>query len=166
MSGDVAELNSVPTDAEIWGHVTSTRDNCIGVKCDNYHESFILQARRAAQDADILVVNHHLFFADLALKEEGFAELLPTVNVVILDEAHQLPEIASGFFSDTLSSRQLLDWKRDTQLEMLETARDMPVLRRNLDALEKAVFDLRLAMDTPGQRAPLAKLKQKTDIVT
>ena len=98
VTGDIAELNSVPTDAEIWGHVTSTRDNCIGVECDNYQECFILQARRAAQEADILVVNHHLFFADLALKEEGFAELLPTVNAVILDEAHQLPEIASGFF--------------------------------------------------------------------
>ena len=166
VTGDIAELNSVPTDAEIWGHVTSTRDNCIGVECDNYQECFILQARRAAQEADILVVNHHLFFADLALKEEGFAELLPTVNAVILDEAHQLPEIASGFFSDTLSSRQLLDWKRDTQLEMLEAARDMPVLRRNLDALEKAVLDLRLAMDTPGQRAPWAKLAQKPAIVT
>jgi ATP-dependent DNA helicase DinG len=164
--GDIAELSSVPPDAEIWSQVTSTRDNCIGVECDNYKECFVLKARRAAQDADLLVVNHHLFFADLALKEEGFADLLPAVSAVILDEAHQLPEIASGFFSDTLSSRQLLDWKRDTQLEMLEAARDMPVLRRQLDALEKAVLDLRLAMDTPGQRAPWVKIAQKNAIIT
>lgn len=164
--GDRAELSEVPHDAEIWQRVTSTIENCVGLECEHYQECYVVKARRAAQEADLVVVNHHLFFADLALKEEGFGELLPSAGMVILDEAHQLPEIASGFFSDTLSSRQLLDWKRDTLLEALENAADMPQLRDGLDALEKAVLDLRLAMDTPGQRAPWEKIAQTPAIET
>ncbi len=163
--GDVAELGAVPHDAEVWDRVTSTVDNCIGAECEHYQDCFVVKARRAAQEADVVVVNHHLFFADLSLKEEGFGELLPQADVVILDEAHQLPEIASGFFSDTLSSRQLLDWKRDTLVETLNAAADMPRLRQALDDLEKTVLDLRLAMDTPGQRAPWSRLAQQPAIV-
>ncbi|QTR49184.1 ATP-dependent DNA helicase [Candidatus Thiothrix anitrata] len=164
-TGDAAELSSVPRDAEIWQRVTSTTENCIGAECSDYQECFVVKARRAAQEADIVVVNHHLFFADLAIKEEGFGELLPLANVVVLDEAHQLPEIASSFFSDTFSSRKLQDWKRDTLLEVLANASDMPDLRDQLDVLEKAVLDLRLAMDTPGQRAPWARICHKPAIV-
>lgn len=142
-TGDAAELSAVPRDAEIWQRVTSTTENCIGAECSDYQECFVVKARRAAQEADIVVVNHHLFFADLAIKEEGFGELLPLANVVVLDEAHQLPEIASSFFSDTFSSRKLQDWKRDTLLEVLANASDMPDLRDQLDVLEKAVLDLR-----------------------
>ena len=164
-TGDAAELSAVPRDAEIWQRVTSTTENCIGAECSDYQECFVVKARRAAQEADIVVVNHHLFFADLAIKEEGFGELLPLANVVVLDEAHQLPEIASSFFSDTFSSRKLQDWKRDTLLEVLANASDMPDLRDQLDVLEKAVLDLRLAMDTPGQRAPWARICHKPAIV-
>lgn len=164
-TGDAAELSAVPRDAEIWQRVTSTTENCIGAECSDYQECFVVKARRAAQEADIVVVNHHLFFADLAIKEEGFGELLPLANVVVLDEAHQLPEIASSFFSDTFSSRKLQDWKRDTLLEVLANASDMPDLRDQLDVLEKAVLDLRLAMDTPGQRAPWARICHQPAIV-
>ena len=164
-TGDAAELSAVPRDAEIWQRVTSTTENCIGAECSDYQECFVVKARRAAQEADIVVVNHHLFFADLAIKEEGFGELLPLANVVVLDEAHQLPEIASSYFSDTFSSRKLQDWKRDTLLEVLANASDMPDLRDQLDVLEKAVLDLRLAMDTPGQRAPWARICHKPAIV-
>ncbi|OQX04162.1 MAG: helicase [Thiothrix lacustris] len=164
-TGDAAELSAVPRDAEIWQRVTSTTENCIGAECSDYQECFVVKARRAAQEADIVVVNHHLFFADLAIKEEGFGELLPLANVVVLDEAHQLPEIASSFFSDTFSSRKLQDWKRDTLLEVLANASDMLDLRDQLDVLEKAVLDLRLAMDTPGQRAPWARICHKPAIV-
>lgn len=158
LTGDVAELSAVPHDAEIWQFVTSTTDNCIGGECEHYQDCYVVQARREAQDADVVVVNHHLFFADMAIKEEGFGELLPKAEVVIMDEAHQLPEIASTFFSDNFSSRQLLDWKRDTLAEVLDAAADMPQLRDGLATLEKAILDVRLAMDEPGQRAPWAKI--------
>jgi len=163
-SGDIGELNSVPRDAEIWQHATSTAENCLGSDCEDYETCFIVKARREAQEADVVVVNHHLFFADLALKEEGFGELLPSANAVILDEAHQLPEIASTFFSETLSSRQLLELARDTLAEALSGAGDMPELRDNLNLLEKCVMDLRLAMDKPGLREPWYKIKTKPAI--
>ena len=163
--GDIAEMSAVPHDAEIWERVTSTTDNCLGAECEHYQDCFVVKARRTAQEADLVVVNHHLFFADLSLKEEGFGELLPQADVVILDEAHQLPEIASGFFSDSFSSRQMLEWKRDTLTETLAAAADMPQLRHALDALEKAVLDLRLAMDTPGQRALWSRISQQPAIV-
>jgi ATP-dependent DNA helicase DinG len=163
-SGDIAELNSVPRDAEIWQHATSTAENCLGSDCPDYDTCFVVKARREAQEADVVVVNHHLFFADLALKEEGFGELLPSANAVILDEAHQLPEIASTFFSDTLSSRQLLEFARDTLAEALANAGDMPELRDSLGQLEKCVMDLRLAMDKPGLREPWYKIKSKPAI--
>ena len=163
-AGDIAELSSVPRDAEIWQQVTSTADNCLGSDCPDYDTCFVVKARREAQEADVVVVNHHLFFADLALKEEGFGELLPSANAVILDEAHQLPEIASTFFSETLSSRQLLEFSRDTLAESLSNAADMGQLRDELNKLEKCVMDLRLAMDKPGLREPWYKIKDKPAI--
>ena len=163
-SGDVSELSSVPRDAEVWPSVTSTTDNCLGVECGDYQECHVVQARRNAQEADVVVVNHHLFFADLALKEEGFGELLPSANAVILDEAHQLPEIASTFFSDTLSSRQLQEVSRDTLAECLEFASDMKDLRASLAKLDKVVLDFRLAMDKPGLREPWYKIRDKEPI--
>ncbi len=163
-SGDIGELNSVPRDAEVWQQVTSTADNCLGTDCEDYDNCFVVKARREAQEADVVVVNHHLFFADLALKEEGFGELLPSANAVILDEAHQLPEVASTFFSETLSSRQLIELGRDTLAEVLSGASDMTDLRDDLRALEKCVLDLRLAMDKPGLREPWYKIKTKPAI--
>ncbi len=164
VSGDISGLNSVPRDAEIWQHVTSTADNCLGSECEDYETCFVVKARREAQEADVVVVNHHLFFADLALKEEGFGELLPSANAVILDEAHQLPEIASTFFSETLSSRQLMELSRDTQIEALAGASDMPDLPKTLSLFEKCIKDLRLAMDKPGLREPWYKIKSKPAI--
>ncbi len=162
--GDIAELNSVPKESEVWQYVTSTADNCLGSDCEDYETCFVVKARREAQEADIVVVNHHLFFADLALKEEGFGELLPSANAVILDEAHQLPEIASTFFSETLSSRQLLELGKDTLSEVLSDASDMGEIKDRLRDLEKCVLDLRLAMDKPGLREPWYKIKTKPAI--
>ena len=163
-AGDIAELNSVPRDADIWSAVTSTADNCLGAECPNYSECYVALARKKAQEADVVVVNHHLFFADLALKEEGFGELLPSANAVILDEAHQLPEIASSFFSDVISSRQILELSRDILAESLANATDMPTLRDSLRALDKCVADIRLAMDKPGLREPWYKISNKPAI--
>ena len=103
-TGDRADLAEVPEDAPVWAHATSTRDNCLGQACPDYSDCFVMQARRNALAADIVVINHHLFFADVALREEGVAELLPACNTVVFDEAHQLPETARLFFGETVST--------------------------------------------------------------
>lgn len=162
--GDLAELTHLATTTEIYSAITSTVDNCLGTECQQYDDCFVIKARRKAQEADIVVVNHHLFFADLALKEEGFGELLPSANAVIFDEAHQLPEIAANFFSEVVSSRQLHEWINDTRLQLRVDAADMPSLKDQLDVLEKAVRDLRLAMDIPGQRAPWSQIKSQAGV--
>ena len=98
-TGDRAELAVVPEDAPVWLHATSTRENCLGQNCPDYKNCFVMRARRNALAADVVVINHHLFFADVMLRDEGIAELLPACNTLIFDEAHQLPETARLFFS-------------------------------------------------------------------
>ena len=144
-SGDKAELASVPETAPVWAMVTSTRDNCLGQECPHYKECFVMQARREAQQADIVVVNHHLFFADIMLRDTGMAELLPNANTVIFDEAHQLPETATLFFGETLSTTQILELARDTVAEGLGHARDAVEWVKLGGDLERAARDLRLA---------------------
>lgn len=163
-SGEVIEVNSVPKESEIWTHVTSTVDNCLGAECEYYNDCFVVKARRRAQEADVVVVNHHLFFADMALKEEGFGELLPNASTVILDESHQIPEIASTFFSDTFSSRQVRELATDIVAETTVIG-DMPVLRDTAHKVDKIVQDLRLAMDKPGLREPWYKIRNKPAII-
>jgi len=136
MTGDKAELADVPENASAWQSATSTRENCLGQDCKHYKECFVMAARREAQNADIVVVNHHLFFADVMLKDEGMAELLPACNAVIFDEAHQLPETATLFFGESLSSGQLLDLCRDTLVEAIAGAGDVPALRPAVAAVE------------------------------
>jgi ATP-dependent DNA helicase DinG len=106
-SGDLAELPELPDAHPLRSQITSTRENCLGARCAQYAECHVFQARRAAMEADIVVVNHHLLLADLALKEDGFGDLLPSVEAVILDEAHQLPDLASEFFGQLFTSRQV-----------------------------------------------------------
>jgi len=158
-SGDKAELASVPENAPVWSMVTSTRDNCLGQECPHYKECFVMQARREAQQADIVVVNHHLFFADIMLRDTGMAELLPNANTIIFDEAHQLPETATLFFGETLSTTQILELARDTVAEGLSHARDAVEWVKLGGDLERAARDLRLAF-ADGQivRMSLAQL--------
>ncbi|HEY5292916.1 MAG TPA: ATP-dependent DNA helicase, partial [Burkholderiales bacterium] len=137
-TGDKAELADVPENASAWQSATSTRENCLGQDCRQYKDCFVMAARREALNADIVVVNHHLFFADVMLKDEGMAELLPACNAVIFDEAHQLPETATLFFGENLSSGQLLDLCRDTLVEAIAGAGDVPALRPAVAAVEKA----------------------------
>ena len=106
-SGDRAELIDVAEDSAVWPLVTSTADNCLGQKCPSYKECHVVRARRAAQEADLVVVNHHLLLADLAMKENGFVEFLPGADAIILDEAHQIPDLAAQFFGISLGSREL-----------------------------------------------------------
>ncbi|MDX8386067.1 MAG: ATP-dependent DNA helicase [Gallionella sp.] len=154
-SGDRSGLADVPENAPIWMHVTSTRDNCLGQECPNHKECFVLKARSEAMQADIVVVNHHLFFADVMLRDEGVAELLPACNTVIFDEAHQLPETASLFFGETLSTTLLLDLARDTRIEAAAGAKDFAPLPKACDELDKAARDLRLVFKKEG-RMPAA----------
>ncbi|AJY42485.1 ATP-dependent DNA helicase [Burkholderia humptydooensis] len=158
-SGDKAELASVPETSPVWSMVTSTRDNCLGQECPHYKDCFVMQARREAQQADIVVVNHHLFFADIMLRDTGMAELLPSANTIVFDEAHQLPETATLFFGETLSTTQLLELARDAVVEGLAHARDAVEWVKLGGALERAARDVRLAFADDGiVRMSLAQL--------
>ncbi len=152
-SGDIAELADVPESSPVWPHVTSTTDNCLGQDCAFFTDCHVVKARREAAAADVVVVNHHLFLADMALRDEGFGEVLPGAEAVVFDEAHQLPETASRFFGITLSSRQLLDLARDSIAAQLEEAPDFPKLREVADRLESAVREFRLTLGVPIRRA-------------
>ncbi|WP_164853539.1 ATP-dependent DNA helicase, partial [Paraburkholderia kirstenboschensis] len=157
-TGDKAELASVPETAAVWSMVTSTRDNCLGQECPHYKDCFVMQARREAQQADIVVVNHHLFFADIMLRDTGMAELLPTANTVIFDEAHQLPETATLFFGETLSTAQFLELARDCVAEGLGHARDAVDWVKLGSTLERAARDVRLAFKEDSVRLSIGQL--------
>jgi ATP-dependent DNA helicase DinG len=162
-TGDRSLLAEVPEDAGVWPLVTSTRDNCLGGDCPRYKECFVMEARKQAQAADVVVVNHHLFFADLALRDEGVAELLPACNTVIFDEAHQLPETASLFFGESVSTAQLLELVRDTRVEAAASARDFALLPEVALAVDRAARDLRLAAgeDSGRQTAQQAQSREE-----
>jgi ATP-dependent DNA helicase DinG len=151
-TGDKAELAKVPETALVWNLVTSTRDTCMGAECQYYQDCFVMKARKEAQQADVVVVNHHLFFADVALKDTGVAELLPSANTVIFDEAHQLPETASLFFGETVSTSQILELCRDVLAEGLAHARDGADWPKTVAPVERAARDLRLAFPEDALR--------------
>lgn len=152
-SGDRAELADVPEDADIWNRVVSTRENCLGQECPHVRDCFVLKARRQAQEADLVVVNHALFMADLALREEGITDLLPTVDMVVFDEAHQLPDIATRFLGLSVSSHQLLDLARLIEATGLAHARESTNWSETGKAVELAARSLRL-VTAPIERLP------------
>ena len=152
-TGDKAECADVPEDSGAWHLATSTRDNGLGQECAHVKDCFVLAARREALLADVVVVNHHLFFADVMLKDDGMGELLPACNTVVFDEAHQLPEVAGLFFGESVGTGQLLDLARDAKLEGIAAAKDYPPLQEAARALEKAAKDLRLAFRHEGRLA-------------
>jgi ATP-dependent DNA helicase DinG len=156
-TGDKAELTEVPENATIWLNVTSTRDNCLGQDCQNYKDCFVMEARKKALAADVVVVNHHLFFADVMLRDEGVAELLPSANTVIFDEAHQLPEVAGLFFGEDVSTSQLMELARDSMMAHLSLAKDCLALAEAVPVLEKACKDFRLVFKFEGSRMPVQK---------
>jgi ATP-dependent DNA helicase DinG len=162
-SGDKAELSKVPENALIWNLVTSTRETCMGAECQYYQDCFVMKARREAQQADIVVVNHHLFFADVALKDTGVAELLPSANTIIFDEAHQLPDTATLFFGQTVSTSQILELCRDVLAEGLSHARGGPDWAKVVTVVEKAARDLRLSFPQDILRMSLAQITPSSD---
>ncbi|MBW8905615.1 MAG: ATP-dependent DNA helicase [Betaproteobacteria bacterium] len=154
VSGDRADLAEVPEDAPIWSQASSTRDNCLGQGCPDYSDCFVMRARRNALAADVVVINHHLFFADVVLREEGVSELLPACNTVIFDEAHQLPETARLFFGDSLTTSQLIELSRDSRAELRSSGGGSPELEALANRLERATRDLRVALgDAPARFA-------------
>jgi ATP-dependent DNA helicase DinG len=159
-TGDKSELADVPEHAPAWGLATSTRENCLGQSCPKFRDCFVMAARRDALAADLVVVNHHLFFADVVLKDEGMAELLPACNTVIFDEAHQLPETATAFFGETLSTGQLIELARDARAEALLGAKGMPEPPRLLAAVDKAARDLRLSLSAENARFSAASVRR------
>lgn len=161
-NGDKSGLSEVPENAAIWQQVTSTRDNCLGSECPSYKKCFVMEARKQALAADVVVVNHHLFFADVMLRDEGLSELLPACNTVIFDEAHQLPETASLFFGESISTGQLLDLARDAKVEAIQAAGDFVELPNAIAAMEKTARDLRLTVIEDNTRLSLATIKQNT----
>jgi len=156
-TGDKSELTDVPENATIWANVTSTRDNCLGGDCNFYKECFVMEARKQALAADVVVVNHHLFFADVMLRDEGVAELLPSANTVIFDEAHQLPDVAGLFFGEDVSTSQLIELARDCTAAHLSLAKDCIELGESIPVLEKACKDFRLVFAYEGSRMPVQK---------
>jgi ATP-dependent DNA helicase DinG len=149
-TGDLTQADILAEDAPLWPQVTSTVDNCLGSECPRVNDCFVVRARRRAQEAEVIVVNHHLLLADMALKDEGFGELLPEVDAVIVDEAHQLPEIAGAFFGLAVGTRAVRELGRDVTREMERDAPDMVDLRDRVTALQAAVAALlRCSEDFP-----------------
>ena len=156
--GDRMELADVPEESPLWPRVTSTPENCLGSDCPFFDDCHVFKARRDAQDADIVVVNHHLLFADLALKQEGFGEILPGAAAFVLDEAHQIPELAGQFFSQSVSARQLSDLAQDTLTECSGITGAIGLLLEPVEALQLALRQLRLAMDGMPPRGAFGPL--------
>jgi len=152
-SGDRAELTDVAESSGVWAYVTSTTDNCLGQRCPAYADCHVVKARRAAQEADLVVVNHHLLLADLAMKESGFVEFLPGAEAVIIDEAHQLPDLAVQFFGTAVGSRELDLLVDELRAQTLAFGQDE--LERRIDAVIRSVREWRLASPRQQGRYPL-----------
>lgn len=163
-SGDINESPVNLSDSPLLSQVTSTAENCLGTECPLYGDCFLMEARKRAQEADVVVINHHLLMADWAVKQGGFGEVLPSADVYIMDEAHQLPEVASQFFGLALGSRQLTELVRDTLTEYQREAGDVPEIPQRAEALSKAVKDFRLALGQEGRREPWAAVADEAAV--
>lgn len=163
-SGDMGELKKLPEDARVLPLVTSTVDNCLGRDCPDYEECYLVKARRKALDADVIVVNHHLFFADMALKDTGFGELIPEADSIIFDEAHQIPDIASDYFGEALSTRQLQDLAKDITLLYRTVLKDAAQLDTAAEKCRMIAADLRLLFPDTPQRGNWAQALERDEV--
>ena len=152
-SGDISQCSDVPEDSRMWPLVTSTVDNCLAADCPCYQSCFVLKARRTAQEADLVVINHHLFFIDLSLKGEGFADILPSADAVIFDEAHQVVDVARQFFGESLSSRRITELVRDVERESQVLQDRYAALPEPAESLLQAVNQFRISLGVAGQRS-------------
>jgi ATP-dependent DNA helicase DinG len=157
-AGDLSELTDLPEQSSVWPQITSTRENCLGTECPQFARCCVVEARRQAQAADIVVVNHHLLLADLALKDEGFGDLLPGAEAVILDEAHQVPDIAAQFFGQVWSVRQAQLLMRDITAEMAAAGVRAPAAADAVAAVEAQLEELRSTLQAGLRRYEWASL--------
>ncbi|MDH2997782.1 ATP-dependent helicase [Pasteurellaceae bacterium LFhippo2] len=164
-TGDLSECITIAEDSPILPQLVSTTESCLGADCPNFKECYVVHARRKAMEADVVVVNHHLFCADMAVKETGFGELIPEAELVIFDEAHQLPDIASQYFGQSLSSRQLFDICKDANIVYRSELRDEAQLGKAADHLQKVVQDFRLLMGEGSKRGNLRELFNDPKVV-
>nr|WP_272901698.1 ATP-dependent DNA helicase [Methylomicrobium sp. RS1] len=164
-TGDIAEMSEVTEANPVWYQATSTVENCLGQDCPHYADCFLVKARKAAQEAEILVVNHHLLCADWSIRGGGFGELLPKADVIIVDEAHQLADTASDFLGINVSSKQLNDLARDALAEYFKDATDMPALRAACEELEHGSKDLRLAFGIELKRGEWREIENNPRVL-
>jgi len=157
-SGDRGEFADVPEESPLWPRVTSTAENCLGAECPMFGDCFVVKARRAAQEADLVVVNHHLLFADLAIKQEGFGEILPGAHAFVLDEAHQIPELAGVFFSTSVTSRQITEIAQDALAECGSVSGALASLQKPIEAIGPVVKRTRLALDRLPAKGGFAQI--------
>lgn len=155
VSGDMSSVPGMQDDALIIPLVTSTNDNCLGKDCSYYEDCFLVKARRKALEADVVVVNHHLYFADMNVRESGFGKLLPDAEVVVFDEAHQIPDIASSYFGESLSSKQMHALCKDIQYLGRTELKDSVQVTKSANGLANAVQDLRLNFGIESGRGNL-----------
>ncbi|HWS39931.1 MAG TPA: ATP-dependent DNA helicase, partial [Arenimonas sp.] len=155
----------IPDDSTVWPQVSSTADNCLGSECPFWNECYLVKARQEAQSADIVVVNHHLLLADLAIKQEGFGEVLPGASVFILDEAHQIPELALQFFGESVSSRQLLELGKDILAEAAKMTGSSALLAMPVKLVEQALKQLRAECEKVPSKAGAIVLTQQASIM-
>ena len=163
-TGDLSESDLLEDNSSLWPKVTSTIDNCLGQECPSYSDCFIAEARRKAQEADIVVINHHLLMSDMALKASGQGEILPSADAYIIDEAHQLPEIATQFLGNRISSHQIQELCRDSIREMEQDAKDMAGIRDYADKLDASLHSFRISIGETENRTPWLTLLEKLGV--
>ena len=158
-TGDISEFAAIPENDPLWFYATSNADNCLGNECPSFDDCFVVKARKKAMEADVVVINHHLYFSDLALKKDGFGEILPDAQVLIFDEAHQLPDIASHFFGNQLTMRQIEILCKDIVEAELAEAADSKLLGPASNTLSKAVADFRIAIGQFPEKAEWMRIQ-------
>lgn len=164
-SGDMSEMRNLPENSPVKYAVTSTAENCLGQDCEFFEDCYVLKARRKASEATLVVVNHHLLLADLSLRETGFGEVLPTADYIIFDEAHQLPELASEFFGETISSRQCIELINDSKVAIHNDAGDVTDITPILDNFQVLIQKFRLALGRSDQRIAWSSINEQPKIL-
>ena len=161
VTGEISEIDDIPESSTVWPLVTSTSDNCLGQSCTHAKECFFLKARKKALSAEIIVVNHHLLFADLSLKDEDISEILPKVDTIFFDEAHQVPEIASFFFGNNFSSNQLIVYLQELNLSYAKYNLEDKTFFNLTETIISSLSGLRSLLPSVGHRVLLDKIENK-----
>ena len=165
-TGDTSEVPEISEGDSIWPLVTSTSENCIGTECDDYNDCYVVNARRLAQASDVVVINHYLLLSDMVIRENGFGELLPIADAFVIDEAHQIPDVASNFFGTSVSGYQLNELVVDISTEYLAEVNEDKELLDLCDDLKNTIADFRLAMGEPMRRGSWNEIQKKPELVT